>query len=151
MKVVLHAESFIKLDKELKYLDTHSVRIGFINETEKNEDGEIILDYAKKNEYGDPEMNVPSRPFFRTTFIKHAKDIENRMKQNFTKVINSTMTGQQALNNIGILVQGYIRNNIRNGNWKPNAKLTKKLKGNKPPLIDSSSMLKAVNYEIIRR
>lgn len=151
MDYELHVEDFKKLDKELSYLSTHSVRIGFLNDTDKNDNGDVILYYALKNEYGSPADNVPSRPFFRTAITKNAKNIEERMNKNMLKVINGKMKGDQALINIGILIKGYIQDSIRNGNWEKNSKKTLENKRGTKPLIDEGSMLETVDYEIIKR
>jgi len=149
MDYVLHAERFKLLDMELSYLASHGVRVGILNDTDKNEDGDVILFYAIDNEYG--KGRIPARPFFRTGIKNGDKKIRERLNTNINKVINGKMTGEQALNNLGIMVKGMIQDSLRNGNWKPNAPRTLALKGNKPPLVDSGSMMDAIDYEIVER
>lgn len=149
MDYTLHAEQFKMLDKQLNYLANHGVKIGILNDTDKNEDGDVILYYAIDNEYG--KGRIPPRPFFRTALKKNAVKIQNRLDDNTNKVINGTMTGEQALTNLGILVKGMIQASLRGGNWKPNAQSTIAKKGNKPPLVDTGSMMEAIDYEIVER
>jgi hypothetical protein len=148
MEYVLHADEFKKLDKELKYLDNYGVRIGFLNDTDRNKDGDVILFYALYNEYG--TAHIPARPFFRTAIKENAKKIEERLKSNFGKVILGKMTGNQALVNIGLLVKGMIQDSIKHGDWEENSEVTIAMKGNKNPLIDTGSMIEAVDYEIVK-
>jgi len=140
-----------KIEKELDYLKTHAVWVGFVGgEADKKVDGVAIYMYANFNEYG--TSNIPSRPFFRTALNNNRKYIKEQLKELLGKVATGKITGEIALKSIGLEVQGLIQDSIKNGNWEPNSARTirkKKFKGQ--PLIETGSMLRAVSFEIRRK
>ena len=140
-----------KIEKELDYLKTHTVWVGFVGgEADKKVDGVAIYMYANFNEYGGG--NTPSRPFFRTALNNNRKYIKEQLKELLGKVATGKITGEVALKSIGLEVQGLIQNSIKNGNWEKNADSTiTAKKGKGQPLIDTGSMLRAVSFEIMRK
>ena len=140
-----------KIEKELDYLKTHAVWVGFVGgEADKKVDGVAIYMYTNFNEYG--TSNIPSRPFFRTALNNNRKYIKEQLKELLGKVATGKMTGENALKSIGLEVQGLIQDSIKNGNWEPNsAKTIRKKKFKGQPLIETGSMLRAVSFEIRRK
>ena len=140
-----------KIEKELDYLKTHTVWVGFVGgEADKKVDGVAIYMYANFNEYG--TSNIPSRPFFRTALNNNRKYIKEQLKELLGKVATGKITGELALKSIGLEVQGLIQDSIKNGNWEKNADSTIVAKnGRGQPLIDTGSMLRAVSFEIRRK
>ena len=140
-----------KIEKELDYLKTHTVWVGFVGgEADKKVDGVAIYMYANFNEYG--TSNIPSRPFFRTALNNNRKYIKEQLKELLGKVATGKITGELALKSIGLEVQGLIQDSIKNGNWEENSDSTIKAKnGIGQPLIDTGSMLRAVSFEIRRK
>ena len=140
-----------KIEKELDYLKTHTVWVGFVGgEADKKIDGVAIYMYANFNEYGGG--NTPSRPFFRTALNNNRKYIKEQLKELLGKVATGKITGEVALKSIGLEVQGLIQDSIKNGNWEKNADSTiAAKKGKGQPLIDTGSMLRAVSFEIRRK
>jgi len=140
-----------KIEKELDYLKTHTVWVGFVGgEADKKVDGVAIYMYANFNEYG--TSNIPSRPFFRTALNNNRKYIKEQLKELLGKVATGKITGEVALKSIGLEVQGLIQDSIKNGNWEENSDSTIVAKnGRGQPLIDTGSMLRAVSFEIRRK
>ena len=140
-----------KIEKELDYLKTHAVWVGFVcGEADKKVDGVAIYMYANFNEYG--TSNIPSRPFFRTALNNNRKYIKDELKKLLQKVALGEMKGEIALKSIGLEVQGLIQDSIKNGNWESNAPSTIRAKnGTGQPLIETGSMLRAVSFEIRRK
>ena len=140
-----------KIEKELDYLKTHTVWVGFVGgEADKKVDGVAIYMYANFNEYGGG--NTPSRPFFRTALNNNRKYIKEQLKELLGKVATGKITGELALKSIGLEVQGLIQDSIKNDGWQSNADSTIKAKnGRGQPLIDTGSMLRAVSFEIRRK
>ena len=142
-----------KIEKELDYLKTHTVWVGFVGgEADALEDMVPIWLYANYNEYGSSSRGIPSRPFFRTALNNNRKYIKEQLKELLGKVATGKITGEIALKSIGLEVQGLIQDSIKNGNWEPNSARTirkKKFKGQ--PLIETGSMLRAVSFEIRRK
>ena len=140
-----------KIEKELDYLKTHTVWVGFVGgEADKKVDGVAIYIYANFNEYG--TSNIPSRPFFRTALNNNRKYIKEQLKELLGKVATGKITGEVALKSIGLEVQGLIQDSIKNGNWEENSDSTIVAKNERgQPLIDTGSMLRAVSFEIRRK
>ena len=140
-----------KIEKELDYLKTHAVWVGFVgSEADKKVDGVAIYMYANFNEYG--TNNIPSRPFFRTALNNNRKYIKEQLKELLGKVATGKMSGENALKSIGLEVQGLIQDSIKNGNWESNASSTiRAKKGQGQELIETGSVLRAVSFEIRRK
>ena len=62
-EIVYELEGLEKLDKELKYLSSHAVKVGVLGDGSNN--GVSVQDYAIFNEYG-TSRGIPPRPFFFT-------------------------------------------------------------------------------------
>ena len=60
-EIIYQLEGLEKLDKELKYLQAHAVKVGVLGNGSTN--GISVQDYAIFNEYG--TSRIPARPFFR--------------------------------------------------------------------------------------
>ncbi len=148
-KLKVKHQDLMRLDRQLSSLKGKIIRVG-IRGDKTNSGGKLIVDYAIANEYG---LGVPSRPFFRTAteFGNSEKEIQEFVRKQVDKII-STMggfTAEQAANAIGEYIRGRIVDSIINGNWTPNAPATLAIKGNKPPLIDSSDMIGAIEFEVL--
>lgn len=147
-------KKFKKLDKELSKLKSAKIKVGILSDENTESNLETIIEYAISNEFGNPEKNTPSRPFFRsaTEWGKSKKEIDSYVRSTITDVIMGygSYSADQALNKIGEYVRGRVVKSIRNGNWKPNAPATIEAKGDKPPLIDSGDMIKSIAFEVIK-
>lgn len=138
-----------KIDKEVKYLNNHILRVGVLGN--ESTDGVKVKDYAVYVEYG--TLHIPSRPFFRSVVsTKKGRDkISRRLKTEIGYIIKGTKTGEQVLESVGIYTLGLIQESILKGNWTPNAESTLKNKNSSRPLVDTTTMLKSISWEIIRR
>lgn len=157
MKITTNLTEMKKINKRLEYLKTNTVRIGVLGEgaNDKQEGGLTILEYSILNEYG--TSKIPARPFFReaTEFGESKSIISKRIKTEVSNVASGKKTGEQALNALGTFIKGRIQKSLKSGNWTPNAPSTRKRKlkkgGVKPPLIDTGSLIRAIDYEIKRK
>ena len=134
-----------KIYRNMMTVANKSVAVGILGD----------VPYASFHEFGTSKM-VP-RPFMRQTFETKSGDIENVIADQFSKVLAGA-SADIALKLVGLTYQGYIKQTIRNGNfarlkdstWK--AKLRKTRKGGSTrsprPLIETSRMIGAVDYEI---
>jgi hypothetical protein len=91
---------------------------------------------------------IPARPFMRLAESKfRAESLKIQMKI-ASKLIHGSINPQQAMEQIGLAMQGCIVDSIKNGGWVPNAASTIAKKGFDKPLIDSSHMWKTVNSKV---
>lgn len=119
-----------------------------------------IAEYASQNEFGvigDKSKGVnaiPSRPAFRTTFRK-GSPYYNKLKKIATKVLADmamdNRDAQEYLTRLGLSAAGFIKLNIRDGQWKPNAPYTIRKKGSSKPLIDTGTMSRAITAWVGKR
>ena len=62
-EIVYELEELEKLEKELKYLSSHAVKVGVLWSGGSLKSNTDVQEYAIFNEYGTSKM--PARPFFR--------------------------------------------------------------------------------------
>ena len=146
-EIVYELEELEKLDKELKYLQTHAVKVGVLGNGSAN--GVSVQDYAIFNEYG--TSHIPKRPFFRLSVgtQKAQNEIKEYLNTQIENVVSGELTGQGAYENLGIFVVQKIKKTIMSGNFAPLDPKTIKRKGQSTPLIDTHSLYHSIDYEIV--
>nr|WP_315046129.1 hypothetical protein [uncultured Leptotrichia sp.] len=146
-EIIYQLEGLEKLDKELKYLQTHAVKVGVLGNGSAN--GISVQDYAIFNEYGTSRM--PARPFFRLSVgtANAQNEIKEYMKQQVEQIIQGGMSAQQAYENLGTFIVQKIKKTIASGNFAALNPQTVKKKGHSKPLMDTHSLYESINYEIV--
>lgn len=146
-EIIYQLEGLEKLDKELKYLQTHAVKVGVLGNGSAN--GISVQDYAIFNEYG--TSRIPARPFFRLSVgtANAQNEIKEYMKQQVEQIIQGGMSAQQAYENLGTFVVQKIKKTIASGNFAALNPQTIKKKGHSKPLMDTHSLYNSINYEIV--
>ena len=146
-EIVYELEGLKKLDKELKYLQSHAVKVGVLGNGSNN--GVSIQEYAIYNEYG--TSRIPKRPFFRLSVgtANAQNEIKEYMKSQVEQIIQGGMTGQQAYENLGTFVVQKIKKTIAKGNFATLNPKTIKKKGHSKPLMDTHSLYESIDYEIV--
>ena len=146
-EIIYQLKGLEKMDKELKYLQTHAVKVGVLGNGSTN--GISVQDYAIFNEYGTSRM--PARPFFRLSVgtANAQNEIKEYMKQQVEQIIQGGMSAQQAYENLGTFVVQKIKKTIASGNFAALNPQTVKKKGHSKPLIDTHSLYESINFEIV--
>lgn len=146
-EIVYELEGLEKLDKELKYLSSHAVKVGVLGDGNNN--GVSVQDYAIFNEYGTSRM--PARPFFRLSVgtANAQNEIKEYMKQQVEQIIQGGISAQQAYENLGTFVVQKIKKTIASGNFAALNPQTVKKKGHSKPLMDTHSLYESINFEIV--
>lgn len=152
-EIVYELEGLEKLDKELKYLSSHAVKVGVLGDGSNN--GVSVQDYAIFNEYG-TSRGIPPRPFFRLSVgtANAQNEIKEYMKSQLESIIAGELTGEEAYNNLGNFVVKKIKDTIDKGGFTALDPKTIKLrekKGNNStkPLMDTHSLYNSISYEIV--
>lgn len=149
----------VKLRNLTKELKDKEVRVGFNADSgsyngekkkgvkkRKNESGVSVVMVAAWNEYG--TEHSPSRPFMRNT-VRNGKDkIINHATNAVKRVIRGDGDASVLLNSVGAHTKGLMQQEIRNGEFAPNAPSTIAKKGSSKPLIDTGRMRQSVVYVI---
>lgn len=143
------------IEKLVNTAGMHGVKAGILEGATNNESGENIAAYAAHNEFG--TADIPSRPFLRKTF----NDNSDKWAGGLATMLQNGRSPEQALKLLGMKMQDDIVKTIKSNMPPRNAPATiaRKTKtvtkggktvGSHAPgtLIDTGSMLNAVNYEV---
>lgn len=141
-----------------KFMGGHKVEAGFF-ETAKYADGTPVAYIAAIQEFGYPEGNIPSRPFFRNAIKANEKKWEAESSKLMLSVIEGKLSKEQALDQLGALMAGDIQESILDGEFEKLKQSTldarqsrKRTKGvGTKPLIDTSHMMDQVKYVVEKK
>lgn len=137
------------LEKKLAELaeslgESKTLRVGFL-EGATYPDGESVPMVAAANEFGDPAMNRPPRPFFRNMIA----DKSPQWGDDIGKIAVATNYDTSTLLPLmGERIKDQLQGSIREFYDPPLSAYTIKKKGFDKPLIDTSHMLNSVDYDI---
>ncbi|ELY6087820.1 hypothetical protein SNQ11_002957 [Cronobacter sakazakii] len=124
--------------------DGKTLRVGFL-EGATYPDGQSVPMVAAANEYGDPAMNRPPRPFFRNMIAEKSPE----WPQDIAKIAEAT--GYEAEAMLGLMgehIKGQLQGSIRDLMEPALSPVTIAKKGFSKPLIETSHMLNSVDYDI---
>jgi len=122
--------------------------LGFKPKESKGEEDVYIADIAFKNNFGSFSEGRPARPFGSTVIERYKIKIKKTINKEMSAYLKGKQNLETALNRIGLRIEGYMKDNLTNGNWAPNAPLTIFLKGSSQPLIHHGQMRQAITYII---
>ncbi|WP_110869377.1 hypothetical protein [Cronobacter sakazakii] len=124
--------------------DGKTLRVGFL-EGAAYPDGQSVPMVAAANEYGDPAMNRPPRPFFRNMIAEKSPE----WPQDIAKIAEAT--GYEAETMLGLMgehIKVQLQGSIRDLMEPALSPVTIAKKGFSKPLIETSHMLNSVDYDI---
>jgi len=156
------------LENIAKALQPGTVKIGwFPSARYDDEKSTPVAAIAAQNEYGNPNKNIPARPFIRPAIIRDQKTWEDIGRRGLKAVLAKKSTVMAVLDNIGIRASEDIKHSIslvfspplkratiearlnRPGRSVPKGRLTKsQAAGISKPLIDTGHMQATVSYEV---
>jgi hypothetical protein len=110
--------------------------------------GTPLAAVAAFNEFGTED--IPERPAFRRAIGSAAGRAELRglSKRLLGSVVKGKMTEDVALEVLGQAGAARVKDEIRNGDFEPNAPSTIAKKGSDHPLIDTSQLINEVTYQV---
>jgi hypothetical protein len=145
----------IDLSNIANFFGGHKVTAGFF-ESAKYANGTPVAYIAAIQEFGYPEGNIPSRPFFRNAIKANEQkwgDVAGRLIES---AIEGKLSESQALEQLGSMIKGDIQESIIDGDFESLKQSTlvarqsrKRTAGvaNKP-LIDTGHMMRSVDYTV---
>lgn len=153
VKVIKNTPKLDKINKEIKYLQKHGIKVGvFGQDAEKEQEGVKVKDYAVYLNYG--TVFMPPRPFFDRAVktSKARKIILEEEKAILKDVFLGKITGRQALNQLGIFIKQQIQDQITSNKFEPLKESTKKYKKrNKNSILrENDLLLNSIFFEIIK-
>lgn len=102
-----------------------------------------LLSIAAANEFGVPEMNIPSRPWLRTSLDRHRE----RWGKLAGRVIKARGSGGSdglpEVRLLAVAMAGDVKDTLDTGPWAPNAPRTIAEKGSDQPLIDTGRLVQS--------
>lgn len=110
--------------------------------------GLTLVEVATFNEFG--TERIPERSFIRGTVDTYRSRYVEQTKQLYAKVCDpgGSMTVQQALAIMGMVIQGDIQARISAGIMPANAPSTVRQKGSSTPLIDTGQLRQSIRYKV---
>lgn len=153
MKRIDNTPNLDRITKELNYLEKHGVIIGIFGEKgEAENDGVKVIDYAIWLITGTRFM--PARDFMAHKIKSKAGRLEivRLQKSLLSKVVKGQLTGEQALNQIGLRGVQMIKESITSNDFAPLKPETIKRKArNKFNILrQTDMMLDAVGHQIVK-
>ncbi|CAH6969066.1 conserved hypothetical protein [Vibrio chagasii] len=112
-----------QLGKSLKEADSKNLQVGWF-ESAKYDDNTPVAAIAAQNEFGNPKLSIPARPFIRPTVAEKQSHWEASMAALAERVVNGSMSMDDALHSLGLLVSGHIKTAISQTSSPPLSPIT---------------------------
>ena len=114
-------------------------------------DGRLTLgEVGLINEFGSEKAHVPKRSFLRGSVTRNRTKVRDLMGLLGLKLINSNQPVGESFEQCGAQLKRLIEDEIISGIGKQNAVATIRKKGFNQPLIDSSQLVNAIDYRVMR-
>ena len=104
--------------------------------------------FVMQHNVGPSTIEIPERPFLRSTFDEKHKEWEQKAAKQLDMVASGRKDAIGMLNTLGNVVEGDVKRKIASGPFTPNAPSTVRQKKSAKPLIDSGRMRSSVRYII---
>lgn len=164
IKVKTTKDEFPRMEKSLRSLNGRKVKCGAIGGGEHawlagiHEYGCRIPVTPKMRAYlhskglhlkeSTTEIVIPERSFLRAGFDEHHQKVANKVDRTLPDVLAGTMSEEQFLETIGILLSSKIKDYARDLRKPANHPFTVEQKGSSNPLVDTGSMIESITYEV---
>jgi hypothetical protein len=136
MKNENHIPDYIKQIQQTGKLE---VRVGILG----NEDSELAT-YVRANEFG--TSRIPERSYLRAAMVKPSAI--KRIVQAGSALTQPGADTKTVLEVVGVVAVGEVQEQIRRGDYVPNAPSTIARKGSAKPLIDTGRLIQSIGYEV---
>lgn len=134
------------LSQRLKRMNKR-VLIG-VPEGKVEEDGTSTALVAVVTEFGNPANGQPERPFLRGGIRGNFYKITRLNTSTLRQVAEGTMDADRALNLLGEVAVGGVKEYMAGPNFAPNAPSTVKKKGSSQPTIDTAHLRQSVTFVV---
>ena len=104
--------------------------------------------FAMQHNVGPYSIEIPERPFLRSTFDEKNKEWQKKAEAQLNLVATGRKDAAGMLNTMGNVIEGDIKRKIASGPFTPNAPSTIRRKKSASPLIDSGRMRSSIRYVI---
>lgn len=130
-----------------------TVKVGILEDAPKEERGGetsalSLVEVALLHEFGAPARGIPQRSFIRATIDEHAAEIRTLLTATAARALEGLITPQQALDQVGAKVAGWVQTRITAGIAPPLKAATIARKGSSKPLVDSGQLKSAITWKV---
>ena len=91
---------------------------------------------------------IPERAFLRNGYDENKDEVIDKAEAVLKDVLNGTMSETQLFEIVGLLLKSKIQDYARDLDSPPNHPYTVERKGSSNPLVDSGSMIGAIDYKV---
>ena len=144
-KMTAYGEKVLAEFNKLFELEAH---VGFQRGVKPYKDGTDLVDIAAFNEFG--TSGTPARPFMKQSWENHTNELKD-FSRNANAIIVKGGTAETVAKKAGAFGVRLVREEIVDGNFKPNAPSTIRKKKSATPLIDTGHMRQSVHYVIKKK
>ena len=150
----------VDLAKIIEDVNKSALKVGW-SEKAQYDDGTPIAMIAAQNEFGNPAKGIPPRSFMRTSIIEKEAQWKMTAAKLFKMVFTDKQTTSGAMESLGLLVAGNVREKIATITT-PALKastIANRLRGNKKagidpvtsvkPLVHTKYMLNSLTSEVV--
>lgn len=156
-------KAILNLIKAIDSLDSE-IMVGWVHPGEMHSGGLEMAKLAYMMEFGVRKADapkkghkrkfykIPPRPMLRNTKELHGKEWVSTSRKLSKQVLDGKLDPEAALNQLGEKIKEDIRSTMQKSElYVPNAPSTERKKGFNTPLIDTRSLLNAVDYKIEKK
>lgn len=112
-----------QLEKQLKAAHNKQLKAGWF-ESAKYDDGTPVAGIAAQNEFGNPKISIPARPFLRPTVESEKTNWAKKADALLGRVVEGKTSMADALGVLGVVVTADIKTGIAAGNHAPLSPIT---------------------------
>jgi len=113
------------LSKAMGDANNKSLQVGWF-ESAKYDDGTPVAGIAAQNEFGNPKLSIPPRPFLRPAVENKQDSWAGIAEQGAKAIVNGKASITQVLNAIGLKSSADIKSSIVTGSFAALSPITKK-------------------------
>lgn len=147
MSVTDKDNGYRALAEQVFGIERPKISVGIHEAEAAHANGKVTVgDIATWNEFG--TRTIPARSFIRAFVDEKQDEIRATAKGLLLQVVRGKLTKEQALDQLGLWLQGQIQRRMAEGIPPPNAEATIEKKGSSTPLIDTGALRSAVTFKV---
>jgi len=129
-----------KINKRMSGPD--NVKVGLPKGSNAYPDGTSVIMVGAVHEFGSPTRGIPQRSFLRTTVNEKRRSYKKLFKSLSKKIVDGTITKEEALGTLGLQLQGDVQGKISDG-------ISPALKSREgTPLIDTGHLRQSIIFKV---
>lgn len=144
-----------RLNEFLKSAKQKKLNVGW-DENATYDSGVPVAAIAAQNEFGNPSLNIPPRPFFRPAIDQNKQEWSRQSAKGLKSSLDGKIALEAVFEALGLMVAGDVRKSISEVTSPPLAESTVKArlrgqdatKGARKPLVHTGVMIGSLSHEV---